>query len=269
MSTMSHPVSTPGLRSSRLLAPALICAMLALAGCGTSGKGAYQGASAQAGRNAAEALVEEAGAASTLQTQATYVQLVEQIQRDGSWFASLAHLDALERKWGATPLTIRLRADALRQTAQPEESRREYARLLDTPQAAAAYHGLGLLAGANENFVEAIELLTLARQNDPTDALVLSDLGYASLRAGRPAAARVPLMQASQLAPGNPKVQANLALYLLVTKQERQAEALMTSQGLPPDRRRAVRDAARQLPSMVSKAGSSLADHTPVRKDQP
>lgn len=221
--------------------------LLALAGCGTGGSTSYPGARAQADRAAADAALEPGTDA--LQTPAIHVRLIEQMQRDGLWFASLAHLDALERRTPATAQTLRLRADALRRTGQIAESRQQYLRLLDTPLAGAAYHGLGLLAGADADFPRAIEMLAQARQRDPTDVLVLSDLGYAMLRAGRTAQARVPLMQASQLQPDQPQVQANLALYLFAMRRGNEAEQLMSARNLPPGTRHAIRQAARDLPA--------------------
>lgn len=229
--------------------------LLALAGCGSTGPGGYAGAQAQADRAAAEAALDPA--TGTLQTPAIHLRLIEQMQRDGLWFASLAHLDALERTTPATPATLRLRADALRRTDQIAQSRQYYLRLLDTPLAGAAYHGLGLLAGADGDFPQAIEMLSQARRRDPTDVLVLSDLGYAMLRAGQTAQARVPLMQASQLQPDQQQVQVNLALYLFAVRRTNEAEALMAANNLPPGTRHTIRQAARELPSTPVRGGTS------------
>jgi len=228
--------------------------LLMLAGCGSTGPGSYAGAGAraQADRAAADAALEAAGGEP--QTPALHLRLIEQMQRDGLWFASLAHLDALERDTPATATTLRLRADALRRTGQIAESRQQYLRLLETPLAGPAYHGLGLLAGAEGDFAQAIEMLAQARQRDPTDVVVLSDLGYALLRAGRAAQARVPLMQASQLQPEQPQVQSNLALYLFAIRRGHEAEALMAARNLAPGTRHAIRQAARELPPMPTPA---------------
>ena len=226
--------------------------LLMLAGCGSTGPGSYAGARAQADRAAADAALEAAGGEP--QTPALHLRLIEQMQRDGLWFASLAHLDALERDTPATATTLRLRADAQRRTGQIAESRQQYLRLLETPLAGPAYHGLGLLAGAEGDFAQAIEMLAQARQRDPTDVVVLSDLGYALLRAGRAAQARVPLMQASQLQPEQPQVQSNLALYLFAIRRGHEAEALMAARNLAPGTRHAIRQAARELPPMPTPA---------------
>jgi thioredoxin-like negative regulator of GroEL len=85
--------------------------------------------------------------------------------------------------------------------------------------------------------------------------LLLSDLGYASLRAGQLEEARLPLMQALQLQPDSKQAQANVALYLEITHQQEQATALMDANRMSEATRAAVRTAALQMRA----AGSSAA----------
>lgn len=222
-------------------------AALALAAAGCAGpKDAYPAVAEAQQRQAAEESA-ELRAGSNIDTPATYLKLVAQMQQEGLWFASLAHIDALEQRWGATPESTRARAEALRHAGQPAQSEAAYRKLLGTPLEGAGYRGLGLLAGARGDFAQAVGLLEQARQRNPTDALLLNDLGYASLRAGRLAEARLPLMQALQLKPDNPQAQANLAMYLEATQQHAQAEALMDANKMPPATRAAIRDGAREL----------------------
>jgi Flp pilus assembly protein TadD len=209
-------------------------------------KDAYPAAAEAQQRQAAE---ENANtrAGANIDTQATYLKLVDQMQQEGLWFASLAHIDALEQRWGVSPDSTRARAEALRHAGQPLPSEAAYRRLLATPLEAAGYRGLGLLAGARGDYPEAVRMLKQAQVRNPTDALLLNDLGYASLRAGLIDDARLPLMQALQLKPDNPQAQANLAMYLEVTQQREQATALMDANKIPATTRAAIQDAARQL----------------------
>jgi len=140
-----------------------------------------------------------------------------------------------------------MRADALRQTGQAALSEAAYKRLQGTPLESAGYRGLGLLAGARGNYAEAVQLLQQAQRLTPTDALLLSDLGYANLRAGRIAEARLPLMQALQLRPDSAQAQSNLALYLEATDQSEEANRLMEANRMSAAARAAVRDAAQQM----------------------
>ncbi len=220
-------------------------AAFALVGCATQ-KDQYAASAEAQQRMAAEAAA-DTKAGNSVDTKETYLKLVEQMQRESLWFASLAHIDALEQRWGTSPESTRLRADALRQTGQAAQSEAAYKRLLGTPLEGAGYRGLGLLAGARGNYPEAIQLLKLAQRHAPTDALLLSDLGYAHLRAGSIDDARLPLMQALQLRPDSAQAQANLALYLELTNQQEQATAMMDANRMSPAARSAIKEAAQQL----------------------
>ncbi|MET3497304.1 tetratricopeptide repeat protein [Variovorax boronicumulans] len=227
------------------LATLAVLVVLSLSGCGTV-KDQYA-ASADAQQRATAEASADTRAGAAIDTKATYLRLVEQMQTEGLWFASLAHIDALEQRWGVSPESTRARADALRQTGQAALSEAAYKRLMGTPLESAGYRGLGLVAGARGNYPEAVQLLKQAQRQTPTDALLLSDLGYASLRAGQIAEARLPLMQALQLRPDNTQAQANLALYFEATGQSEQANKLMDANRMPAATRAAVRDAAQQL----------------------
>jgi Flp pilus assembly protein TadD len=244
MKTIDSPLRPHG--AARLLAcVTTAAAVMALTACGAL-KDQYA-ASADAQQRAAAEAAAETKAGATIDTKSTYLKLVEQMQKEGLWFASLAHIDALEQQWGVSPDSTRMRADALRQTGQAAASEQAYKRLMSTPLESAGYRGLGLLAGARGSYAEAAQLLRQAQRQTPTDALLLSDLGYASLRAGQIEEARLPLMQALQLRPDSTQAQTNLALYLEATGQAEQANRLMESNRMSAATRAAVRDAAQQL----------------------
>ncbi|GER14341.1 tetratricopeptide repeat protein [Variovorax boronicumulans] len=250
---------------THLLGCVAIVAALAAGGC-TSMKDAYPAATEAQQRQAAEENV-NTKASANIDTQPTYLRLVEQMQQEGLWFASLAHIDALEQRWGVSPESTRARAEALRHADQAAQSEAAYRRLLGTPLDASGYRGLGLLAGARGDYAEAVRMLKQAVQKTPTDALLLNDLGYASLRAGLIADARLPLMQALQLKPDNPQAQANLAMYLEMTQQHEEARALMDANKIPAATRVIIQNAARQLgvstprPSEIPAADVSLASN--------
>lgn len=236
--------------AGRLLAcTAAATVALTIAGCGLLKEPNAYAAGADAQQRAAAEAAAETKAGASIDTKATYLKLVDQMQREGLWFASLAHIDALEQRWGVSPESTRVRADALRQTGQAALSEEAYKRLIGTPLESAGYRGLGLLAGARGSYAEAVQMLKQAQRQTPTDALLLSDLGYASLRAGQIAEARLPLMQALQLRPDNTQAQANLALYLEATGQSEHASKLMESNRMSAAAQAAVREAAQQLRS--------------------
>ena len=234
--------------------------VLVLAGCAAT-KDHYAAAEEAQQRQAFET-ASETKAGANIDTQATYLQLVSQMQQQGLWFASLAHIDALEQRWGVTPDSTRVRADALRQTGQAAPAETAYKRLMGTPLEIAGYRGLGLIAAERGNFAESAQLLRQAQRRTPTDGLLLSYLGYASLRAGQYEEARLPLMQALQLRPDSTQAQANLALYLELTNQRDQALALMDANRMPEATRQAVRTAAMQMRGQAAPAAAVSATTT-------
>ncbi|WP_156414170.1 tetratricopeptide repeat protein [Bordetella sp. N] len=178
---------------------------------------------------------------------ALILSMIRQAQDQGRWFASLAYIDAYRQQFGDTPEVTRLRADALRLTDQAPAAEEAYRGLLNGPQAGSGWRGLGLLAGARGDYGQAAADLAKAAAAYPTDALVLSDLGYARLRAGDAAGARVPLGQAAELDPANAKVLGNLALLLLREGDNAGAERVMDQAGLTPEVRARVRQLAEEI----------------------
>lgn len=217
--------------------------MLALLGACASKESGY-GIGPQAER-AAE--IQQADRDPAPDTPGTYLDLIGRMQAQGLYYASLAHIDAYEKQYGTTSETILLRADALRMTEQPDAAAQAYAKLLQTPLAARGHRGLGLIAGAEGNFSRAADELQQAAQLSPTDALTLSDLGYARLREGNVSGARVPLMKAAELDQSNLKIISNVALYLLADGDEKRASALMDQQKFTPEVRAAIRRDARKV----------------------
>ncbi|WP_245964942.1 pilus assembly protein [Trinickia dinghuensis] len=241
------------LRTLCVLALALSCGACAF-------KESGYGAGAQAERAAARATAEKAPQPDT---PGMYLALIDRMQRQGLYYASLAHIDAYEKQYGATPDSTLLRAQALRETGQPSASAQAYRALLTTPLAASGRHGLGLLAGARGDFGEAARELAQAAQLAPTDAATLSDLGYARLREGDIAGARVPLMQAAELDAHSARIQSNIVLLLLAQGHAKEARALMDEQQFAPAVRAAVHDDAKKVAAAARayKAGSvSLRD---------
>src|SRR5690606_9364574 len=82
-------------------------------------------------------------------------------------------------------------------------------------------------------------------RRDPINATALSDLGYALLQNDEFDAARLPLIQAAELAPGNRKIISNLALYLMLAGESDKARHLMDKAGLPQQTRQEIARQAR------------------------
>lgn len=175
------------------------------------------------------------------------LSLIVEAQRQERYFASLAYIGGFEQKFGKDPRVAVLRAEALRQTGQAALSEQAYRALTATDQAAEGWHGLGLIAGARGQFDQAADYLGRAARLSPMDARILGDLGYARLRAGDPAGARVPLGQAAELTPESGKVLANLAVLLLVEGDALRAQQVMDRAQLGEQARGQVLQLAAQI----------------------
>lgn len=254
---MTHSFSLASVKQGARCAAAL--ALLSLLGACASKDLAGYGVGPQAER---AVLAQQANKDPAPDTPGMYLGLIDKMQAQGLYFASLAHIDAYDKQYGASPDSILLRADALRMTDQPAAAAAAYEQLLKTPLATRGYRGLGLIAGAAGDFARAAQALQQAVQLAPTDAATLSDLGYALLRNGDVDAARVPLMKAAELDQTNPKIVSNIALYLLANGDQAQALAVMNQQKLAPDVRAAIRsDAAR-----VAAAGRAQTQSAPAQQ---
>lgn len=198
----------------------LPCLLLALAGCAHEGY--------------LHAPVAEASAVpDPKEDRSVYVGLIQRMQQEGAWYASLAHIDAYRQRYGDSPQLRALQAEALRRTGQTEAAAALYRGLLKGPQAAAAWHGLGLIAASAERPGEAEDALARAVALDPLNVDYLGDLGFHRLREGDGAQARGPLAQAAELAPSDTRAVANLALWTLLHGDASQAEAIMRQAALP------------------------------------
>lgn len=227
--------------AQRLTTAALLVSLLSMAACATK-DGYGVGPQAQAEQQMRAAVQDPAP-----DTPGMYLGLIERMQSEGLYYASLAHIDAYERQYGASPQSTLLRADALRSTGQSAASATTYAQLAGTPLEGRGHRGLGLLAGSAGDFHKAAQELATASALAPTDAATLSDLGYALLRDGDVSAARVPLLKAIELDAHNSRIVANVALYLVASGDTSGARNLMAQQNLPAETRAAVERDARKV----------------------
>lgn len=249
----SIPVALPlGLTCSALV-------LTLLAGCGTSADTARQVLREQAQEQALARAQSEEETRKRVSRPEVELALIRKAQEDGRYFASLAYLEAYRQQYGDTPESAALRAEAQRRTGQDEASAQTYRALLDGPQAAVAWHGLGLLAGARGDYAQAADDLGKAVRMRPVDAEYLGDWGYALLRSGNTKASRVPLGQAAELAPDNQRILGNLAMLLLVEGNAASAEQVMARSHLSAQARKQVLQLAEQ-----TRAGTAAVPAGPV-----
>lgn len=241
-------------RTARVMAGSLIamCCAVSLAGCGGPRIGGY-GAPSAAALMQAEQNDEAMAKAAKPDTRELYLSMIRQMQEQGAYFASLAHIDQFRMQYGAAPDIDILRADALRETGQPDAAEQAYRALLGGSEAAAAWHGMGLVAAQRKDYAGAAQALREAVTRAPTQAFYLSDLGFALLRNGDTGAARVPLAQAAELRPDSRKVLSNLAVYLVVSGERVRADEVMTRADMP----QATRDAIDKLAADITAQGQA------------
>lgn len=188
---------------------------------------------------------------------AIYLQLIQRMQQQGAWFASLAHIQAYRQQHGDSPALQLAHADALRQTGEMEQAAALYRRVGRGPLQAAAAHGLGLIAMSQGQSAQAIEQLRLATQLSPLQADYLGDLGYALLLSGDYSAARAPLAQAAELQPGDGRAVANLALWQMLDGHADSARQMMQQANLPAPTQQAVTAQAERLRQQHRPAASN------------
>jgi Flp pilus assembly protein TadD len=196
-------------------------------------------------------------------SKAMYLELIRQMQQQGSYYASLAHIDAFRLRYGDPPELQRLQGDALRETGQDEAAAKVYQGMLRGAQAASARHGLGLIAARDRRYAEAEKDLQEATRLEPVNVTYLNDLGYARLAAGDVSSAHEPLAEAAELDPTNTKVVSNLALWASLQGDEMQSDAIMQRANLPPATREAVHKLAVQMrmPSRLAETALPSAAH--------
>lgn len=176
-----------------------------------------------------------------------YLDLIARLQGKNLYFASLAHLDAFDHRWPNNPRATLMRANALRETGYPDRAVTLYENLLQTPFAASAQHGLGLIASKRGDFDAALQALSRASQLDPTNASVLNDLGYVQILARRMEDAGFNLHKAVELDPNNARAGANLALYYLLDNKPERAKGIMDWYRLTDKQRKEIYDKAAEF----------------------
>lgn len=193
-----------------------------------------------------------------------YLSLIQAMQTKGLFYASLAHIDAFERKYGVAPDVELLRGDALRETGQNAAALSAYrgavasadtgAHASDaaTDAAAHAQHGIGRVMAAEGDYPRAIDALNQAVVLNPTNIDFLNDLGFAYLASGQTPLARLPIAKAAELGPDNKKVIANLALYLLLSGNAAGGNDVMVRAKLSDQTVQATRSLAQQLQAASS-----------------
>lgn len=176
------------------------------------------------------------------------LDLIRQLIDNGKPYAALAHLDAARSN---SRQSIYLRAEILRQTDRIEQAAALYNELLGGCMAGKGYHGLGLIAGRDNDISEAIAYLQKAEVELPTDVRVRNDLGYALLLGGQFDAARNEFMTALELDGSDSLAATNMVLLLSVMGKKQEMQAFAAHMNIGSETVKLLRAQAKEIKASI------------------
>ena len=150
------------------------------------------------------------------------LDMVQQLMEDGRLHAALAHLDELDSD---SVQATYLRAEILRQSDRSDDAKLLYQVLTESCLAGQGHHGLGLIAGRQQQLAEAELQLAKAAGLLPVNARIRNDYGYALLMNGKFADARHEFLTAIELDGGNRLAETNMVILLLLQDQQAKAKS--------------------------------------------
>ncbi|MCW2268341.1 Tetratricopeptide repeat protein [compost metagenome] len=197
----------------------VIISLMVLGGCATDGRAPW---SALAGNTASCAKLDS--------SQELALSMADEMLGEGRPHASLAHLEALP----ADMAQVRLRKAKVWRLLGRSEAEPLYRSLLGSCLAAEGEHGLGQLASARGDNVQAERHLLRAVRLAPTDEKMRNDLGVVYLDLGNVEQARFEFLTAIELKDNNSLAAVNLVSLLLYQDKWQQAADLVSRFKLSP-----------------------------------
>ncbi|QBF25004.1 tetratricopeptide repeat protein [Pseudomonas tructae] len=210
----------------------VVMGLMLLGGCATPGEGpwlALPGVSASCAKPDS--------------TQQLALSMADEMLAEGRPHASLAHLEALP----ANMAEVRLRKAKVSRLLGRSEAEPLYRSLLGGCLAAEGEHGLGQLAAARGDNIQAQRHLLRAVRLAPTDEKVRNDLGVVYLNLGNVEQARFEFLTAIELKDNNTLAAVNLVSLLLYQDRFQQAADLVSRLHLTPAQFSEARARAEQL----------------------
>jgi len=180
------------------------------------------------------------------------LNLADDMANEGKLHASLANLENLP---DALPQVRQRKARVYRLLGR-SEAEPLYRSLLGTCMTAEGEHGLGQLAAARGDNVQAMTHMQRAAQLAPTDEKIRNDLGVVYLNQLRLEDARFEFMTAIELKQADPLAAVNLVTLLIYQGDWGQAAKVVSQLGLSPD----------QVTDAQSRAAKLKSTRTATRK---
>jgi len=183
-------------------------------------------------------------------TQELALNMADEMLADGRPHASLAHLEQLPD----TLAQVRVRKAKVLRLLGRSEAEPLYRGLLGGCLAAEGEHGLGQMAAARGDNVQAQQHLQRAMRLSPTDEKIRNDLGVVYLNLGKLEQARFEFLTAIELKDSDRLAAVNLVTLLLYQDKWQQAADLVSRLGLSAAQFSEAQTRAEQL-----KPGSAAA----------
>lgn len=177
------------------------------------------------------------------------LNLAQDMANEGRLHASLANLEAMPDNLGE----VRLRKARVLRLLGSDQAEPLYRSLLGTCRAAEGEHGLGQLAVARGDNVQALKHLTNAMKLAPTDEKIRNDLGVVYLNQLNLEQARFQFLTAIELKQSDPLASINLVTLLLYQDNWKQAAELVSRSGLTPEQFSAAQTRAEELKGSAAK----------------
>jgi len=184
-----------------------------------------------AGQNGAPWLALQGNATSCAKpdsSQELALSMADEMLADGRPHASLAHLEEMPSEL----IQVRIRKAKVLRLLGSSEAEPLYRSLLGTCMGAEAEHGLGQLAVARGDNVQARQHLMRAARLTPTDEKIRNDLGVVYLNLGDFDKARFEFLTAIELKDSDRLAAVNLVTLLLYQDKWQQAADLVSRLGL-------------------------------------
>lgn len=180
------------------------------------------------------------------------LNMADDMANEGKLHASLANLENLP---DALPQVRQRKARVYRLLGR-SEAEPLYRSLLGTCMTAEGEHGLGQLAAARGDNVQAMTHMQRAAQLAPTDEKIRNDMGVVYLNQLRLEDARFEFMTAIELKQADPLAAVNLVTLLIYQGDWGQAAKVVSQLGLSPD----------QVTDAQSRAAKLKSTRTATRK---
>ncbi len=210
----------------------MTCVLMLLGGCASDDRASWVPGSASQGE-----------CPKLTSDQEFTLNMAQTMADEGRLHASLANLESLP----ADLVEVRLRKARILRLLGSREAEPLYSSLLGTCRAAEGEHGLGQLAAARSDYLQALQHLQRAAKLAPTDEKVRNDLGVAYLNLMNVDQARFQFLTALELKPADTLPAQNLVTLLIYEDNWQRAAELTSRTGLTPRQVSEAQQRAEQL----------------------